>query len=61
MTNTDYAMGWLVLIRPELIRYFDFEEVDVAHFLYLCDLWNERVERNAALAATGQAVGCKPG
>ena len=45
MTDTDYAMGWLVLIRPDLIKYFDFYKIDVARFLYLADLWNERLER----------------
>ena len=49
MTQLDYAMGWLVLLRPDLIRYFDFEEVDVAHFLYLCDLWNERLEMEVSV------------
>jgi len=48
VTQLDYAMGWLVLMRPDLIRYFNFEDRHgwiSPYVIYLSDLWNERLER----------------
>ena len=41
MTQLDYAIGWLVLIRPELITYFEFGQPD-GYFLCFSEDLNER-------------------
>ena len=44
MTQYDLSMCWIVLVYPEMIGYFGYDEDDAGCFLWLDDEWPNKIE-----------------